>query len=131
MAVAIYCDHYERQTRPVATSSIESLLKLAAAGHGSYAICGAARNSLDRKRRIYPSHRGKNRAVANPQIGDIPAAAIRIHNTCSRIVAHTRRPVQMARIVVLRPDFARVDGLQRLRHEFQGMIDEALIVVTP
>ena len=31
MAVAIYCDHYERQTRPVATSSIKSLLKLAAA----------------------------------------------------------------------------------------------------
>ena len=43
-----------------------------------------------------------------------------IDDAGSRIVAHARGAVQMAGVVVLRPDVLGVDRLQRLRHEIQA-----------
>ena len=58
-------------------------------------------------------------------------AAVRIDDAGARVVAHARGAVEVAGVVVLRPDIARVDRLQRLGHEFQRMIDEALVLVAP
>ena len=74
---------------------------------------------------LTPPTVGKHRAVADPEIGNVPAAAIGIDDAGARIVAHARRAGQMAGVVGLRPDVAGAERFQAWRHEAERMLRSA------
>ena len=80
---------------------------------------------------LTPPTVGKHRAVADPQIRDVPAAAVGVDHARRRVVAHARGAVHVAGVVGLLPDVGAVDRLQRLRHELQRVPDQRLVVVAP
>ena len=85
--------------------------KFAARRHGLDAIGSAAGDRLDRERRIDAADRRKDRAVANPQVGDVPGAAVGIDDAGARVVAHARGTVEVTGVILLRPDIVRVNRL--------------------
>ena len=48
-----------------------------------------------------------------------------------RVAAHPRRSVEMAGIIILRPKVPGIGGSQGPGHEFEGVIDQPLVVVAP
>jgi hypothetical protein len=54
-----------------------------------------------------------------------------IDHALARAAAHSRRAVHVAGVVGLAPDVGRVNGLQRLGHEVQRMVDQPSVVVAP
>ena len=93
--------------------------------------CRTARDGLYGERGVYATDGRENRPVADPEIWNVPAATIRIHDAIGWIAAHSRRSVEVAGVVVLRPQIPYVGGSQRPDHEFQRMIDQTLVIVAP
>src|SRR3569833_487389 len=124
--------HLEPQHR----AAIENLrhkenftLQLCAPGQLPDAVGGAAGNRLDGERGTDPADRWKHGAVADPQIGDVPGAAVRVDHAAARVIAHARGAVQMTGIIRLVPDLGGVNRLKRLSHKAQRVSDQPLVVV--
>ena len=83
--------------------SIGVRLEFTACRESFDAVGGPAGDGLDRERGVGSAYGWENRAVANPEIGDIPASAIGVHNAGCRIKAHPRRAVEMAGVILLGP----------------------------
>src|SRR5436305_13371654 len=97
-----------------------------AAPQQPYSIRRPAGDRLDRERWVRPAHRREHRAVADPEVRNVPTAAVGVDDALVRIGAHPGCSVEMAGVVVLDPEILGIDSLQRASHEFQRMIDQPL-----
>src|SRR5581483_9030370 len=120
-----------RALLPAAQTASARAVQLAAPRERANPIGSPAGDRLDGQRRIDATDGRKHRTVANPQIGDVPAAAIGIDHAAIGMIPHARGAVQMAGVVVLDPDVAGAGRLQRPGHEFQGVLDQPLVIVAP
>ena len=117
-----------RRLSPLAKCAAAS--EFAALWQAFYPISCSAGNRLNCERRIGATNCRKDRSVADSEISHVPAPAIGVDDTQSRVVAHAGNPVQVAGIIRLFPDMMHIGGFQCVAHEIQGVMNKALIVVT-
>ena len=83
---------------------------------------GAAGDRIDGQRWIDAADGRKHRAVADPQIRDIPRAAVGIDDASARIGPHADGAVEMAGVVGLVPEF---NGPRRVSREMSRKISRS------
>jgi hypothetical protein len=88
----------------VVLTSQNGLYPIAALRECLNAIGSPASDCLNGKRRIGAADRRKNRSVADPEIGDVPASAVGVDDTVGRDAAHPGGTAEVTGIVILGPE---------------------------